>query len=518
MNTQNSLDIAGTLAAFPFAELLVELMQTGLDGSLRLSRESEKAIIYFNAGRVVFGVSNSREHRLLNFLVRQKHLQPPIVEKYARSANDLELSASLLRDQVLTREAANSATKAQIEAILIDTLGWPDGEWVFSPVARVRSGLNFSVDVNALLMNYARCVPINVIVERFRSVAEAFSIQPGQSGPEGLLAHEAYLLARFGETPLKIGDIRNLCTLPESGMLQALYVLWLGGIIKRHDWNAAISSARLEQIAAAKLSLVKAASNPDARVEAAAAGAEKPAGKARDEAADENAAISLEEFLERSESAGDLYEMLGVPRDAATDLIKTRYFGLAKLFHPDRHHREKPETLRRIQNAFTRTAQAYETLKSDESRETYDYKLKKEHDARARRRAAGLSDEMAPDDLRRESGVENFEQGVRMFEEGEYAAAIALFARAVHYSPENAVFHANYGRALSVDKKQRHKAEAELQAGVKLDPANAEIRFMLVDFYIEMGMTKRAEGELTRFLDAVPTNAEARERLRQIQP
>lgn len=515
MNTQNALDVSGNLSQFPLAELLVEMKQTGLYGSLRLSRESEKVIIYLNSGKVVFAVSNSRAHRLLTILIRDKIIQPPIDEKLLVAANDVELAANLTREGVLTRDGANAAAEAQIRTILIDTLGWPDGEWLFSPTARVRSGLHYSIDVDGLLINYARCVPINVVAERFRSVAEAFSIVPEKSDAAGLLAHEAYLLTRFGETPLKIGDLRSLCTLPEDGMLHSLYVLWLGGIIKRHDWNAAITASRLTQIAAAKLLLVKAAANPDAKEEAS-----KPAIDAADgarPAEDDDASISLDEYLSRTETAADLYETLGLPRSASADLIKERYFGLAKLFHPDRYHREKEETLRRVQNAFSRIAQAYETLKTAESRETYDYKLRKEDEVRERRRAAGLTEEMAPEEIRRESGRENFEQGVRMFEEGEYSAAISSLARAVHYSPENALYRAHYGRALSVDKNQRHRAETQLQAAAKTEPANAEIRFMLVDFYLAMKLTKRAEGELLRFLEVAPANTEALERLRRIQ-
>ncbi|HBR57164.1 MAG TPA: hypothetical protein DEA22_06805 [Blastocatellia bacterium] len=516
MNTQNTLDVSGSLSRFPFAELLVELKQTHLDGSLRLARDAEKVIIYLKSGEVIFGVSNLREHRLLQILLREKMLQLPIDQKYARAANDMELSASLMQDGLLTQVDADAAAAAQIESIIIDTLGWPDGEWQFNPLARARADLHVPVDLDGLLMNYARCVSINVVIERFKSVAEAFSIVPGKAETAGLLAHEAYLLTRFGENPLKIGDLRNLCTLPEDGMLHTLYVLWLGGIIKRHDWNAAISSVRLAQISAAKLSLVKAAADP-----AASQDVSKPETQAEPEKepveTSDAAAISLEEYLKRSETANDLYETLGLPRNTSADLIKDRYFGLAKQFHPDRYHREKPETRRRIQNAFSRIAQAYETLKASDSRETYDYKLKREDEIRSRRREAGLAEELAPEDIRIESGRENFEQGLRMFEEKEFASAIALFARAVHYSPDNALYRAHYGRALSIDTKQRHKAESELQAAAKAEPANAEIRFMLVDFYLAVKLTKRAEGELIRFLEIAPGNAQAVERLRRIQ-
>jgi len=102
--------------------------------------------------------------------------------------------------------------------------------------------------------------------------------------------------------------------------------------------------------------------------------------------------------------------------------------------------------------------------------------------------------------------------------EEEYAAAAGHLARAVHYSPQNALYHAYFGYALSHLEKQHHKAEASLQQAVKLDPKNPKIRMMLVEFFMEMKMAKRAEGELKRFLELVPGNKEATKMLAGIQP
>jgi len=101
--------------------------------------------------------------------------------------------------------------------------------------------------------------------------------------------------------------------------------------------------------------------------------------------------------------------------------------------------------------------------------------------------------------------------------EEEFAAAAGHLSRAVHYSPQNALFHAYFGYALSQLEKQHHKAETAFQTAVKLDPKNPKIRMMLVEFFLEMKMTKRAEGELNRFLELVPGNQEAARMLADLQ-
>jgi predicted Zn-dependent protease len=191
---------------------------------------------------------------------------------------------------------------------------------------------------------------------------------------------------------------------------------------------------------------------------------------------------------------------------------------MAKLFHPDRFHREETTKLRRVQVAFTQIAHAYETLKTEESRENYNFKVRKELEYREKRRAAvGHSDPESPEARQTEHGLESFEKGLEALGDEEFAAAAGHLSRAVHFSPQNALYHAYFGHALSKLEKQHHKAEASLQAAVKLDPKNTKIRMMLVEFFIDMKMTKRAEGELKRFLELVPADKEALKMLGKVQ-
>ena len=87
----------------------------------------------------------------------------------------------------------------------------------------------------------------------------------------------------------------------------------------------------------------------------------------------------------------------------------------------------------------------------------------------------------------------------------------------VHFNPKNARYHAYYGKALSADEKQKHKAESELQAALKIDPNNPTFRILLAEFFIQFNLLKRAEGELKRLLDLFPSNREARDLLDSLQ-
>lgn len=517
MTAQNELEHSGTLSVNPFAELLVEIMYNRFSGSLRLSNAGQKAVVYFRSGEVVFAVSNSKGLRIFNLLLKRNRIDARTVSKYPNFANDIEFTSALIRESVVSQEEVNQTFVDQIEEIIVEILTWPSGEWTFSPLVRVREALNFAIDVHRILIDYGRCAGSEHIRNRFKSYEETFAAIPERSGRVTLQAHESFILSRFEGTPRKISELKEMSAMPEDGLFQALYVLWLGGLLVRSAWNTAFSPAKIGEIRTALLSKVRSASDvplPEAEIPLTAP--PEPEALAPEPVRLPTVEISLEEYLQRIEKAETHYDALGIETDADQSTLKVIYFSLAKLFHPDRYHREPDEILGRIQSAFTSLAHAYETLKTPESRAAYDSKMYRELEAREKRRAAGQPDISDVQDRKSEQGLESFEEGLNMLNDEEYDAAAAYLARAVHYSPQNAIFHAYYGKALSADRKQKHKAESEFQTAVRLDPKNSKIRVMLVEFLVEQNMMKRAEGELNRYLELVPDDREARSMLAKI--
>ena len=518
MTPQNTLDLKGNFRTHPFAELLVEIGQAKLGGSLRLSQRDRKSIIYFRNGEVVYGVSNAREHRLLSIILEQKKVDTERLARLPKSASDVEFASLLIKENILSKEEIDNLIIIQIERLIIDALSWPEGEFVFSPLAKPREDLVLRIDSHKFLIDYARCQPAANVSERFKSVRESFSALQKRELPANLHSNECLVFQQFGSEILTIDRLNQLCSLPDSSLLTTLYVLWLGGLVFRHEWNAAFSPFQLEAIRNTRISLIKQAQNTEV-----AANGNEPAAETVSEAKTSVSPlelpaveISLDDYLARTEKAQTHYDVMGVEPNADTAQIKHVYFGLAKLFHPDRFHRESKDTLRRIQGSFSSVAQAYETLKSVELRGNYDFKIRKELDLKKKLRAEGIEDsEMA--NPKTEQGLENFEQGLSLLMDEEYERAVPLLARAAHYNPENALYRAYYGKSLSFDDTQRHKAEGEMQTAARLDPTNPKIRLMLAEFFIDMNMLRRAEGELTRFLEIDPNNADARKLLKSIQ-
>lgn len=510
MTPKSQLEHKGNFHTYPFAEILAEIAQGQITGSLRLSNGDQKCILYFKLGKVVFGVSNARSSRLCNTLIRLDRIKQSDLSSIPDFANDLALADLLVDHKVLTREESNDLFVEQIRSIIIDILGWKHGEWNFSSLARLRDGVSFEISAGSILVDYGRCLTMDQTLSRFKDRDESFNRVDVPDAQFSLNQNELSVLAKLPKTPTRIAEITASLSLPEHQVIQVLYALWLGGLVERSEWNPAFSESSVNKMRNAKLELKQEAARPF-RIRTSAAD-NISFGQPRHDKIEETT-LSLDEYLDRVEKAATYYDVLGVEPKAETAEIRKAYFGLAKVFHPDHFHQAGPAVLGRVQFAFTELAQAYETLKNADTRESYDFKVRKEIADKERNKRSTPEEATANKRL----AAESFDRGFSMLMDADYENAIYLLARAAHLEPASAKYHAYYGKALSTNKTHAHKAESEMQAAIRLDPEDPTFRIMLAEFFVEMRLMKRAEGELTRMLLHFPGNREARDLLASIQ-
>jgi tetratricopeptide (TPR) repeat protein len=295
--------------------------------------------------------------------------------------------------------------------------------------------------------------------------------------------------------------------MPEKDLLKTLYILWVGGLIDRKDWNPAFSDFKIGQIKSANLVLkTHAAATKTVQPKPISVPAAEPPPPEKIPEIE----ISLEDYLARIESAASLYDVLGLQPDAPLPAIRKAYFALAKMFHPDRFHRGDADVLRRVETAFTKLAQAHETLRNLETRRAYDTKLRREKAEDQMRQSSSAAGQPATKNINADRADQEFEHGRKLLMEDDYESALPFLARAVHFGPLVARYHAFYGKALSQEDTHRHKAENAMQQAIRLEPDNASFRMMLAEFFVKVKLVKRAEGELTRLLTMAPDHREAR--------
>jgi curved DNA-binding protein CbpA len=498
----------GHLRERPLAELIREINAAGLSGALRLARERVQAVVYAEAGEIVFARSNLRVHRLAVCLYRWGVLaEDKLSTLVTEYMSDAEASASLVEAGALTRDALAKLHARQSADVLRPLLLWTEGEWSFDPRARLVEDVRCKLEVRQLLLEAARGLPAEYVAARLATDAEIISPVAEHPAQVQLQPLEGFVLSRV-ESPLALGELLAISGLPEAQARQSVYALALGGLLARAGWPTALSSLRAQSGAAGVVSAPPAVVAAKDETESVAAKADATP----DPRAEVNALFALVHDA-------DHYRVLGVERAAAGAEIKRAYYALAKRFHPDRFQRDADASLRQqIEAAFMKITQAYETLQDARARAAYDLKLGTQIGAPDASGSSGRADASANTHLSREQrAAESFAQGLAALKQSNLSAAVTLLGEAARLAPQQPRYHAFYGSALARDVRTRHQAEAALQTAIKLDGSDPAYRVMLAELLRVLGQTLRAERELERALALDPDHAAARSQLAQLR-
>ncbi|HYY58756.1 MAG TPA: DUF4388 domain-containing protein [Pyrinomonadaceae bacterium] len=525
----------GQLSEHPLAELIHEISNAGLSGSLRLTRERVKMVVYFEEGGIVYATSNLRAHRLSECARRWGIVAVQRLASERERMSDMELGLELVGRGDLSREEFEDLLARQALEVVRPALLWTDGAWSFDPRVRLTVEVQTRADARELLMECARRLPHEFITARFMHKGAEEKLSPAPPVENGLKLSpvEAFVLSRV-DAPIALLELTAISGMPETDTLQALYALVLGGLLKRDSGPRAFTAQQLARARAVKTAQARA--TPVLKPAAAeAAPAEEEVKAPPTPSAEEVRQNELAMLFARLSDAANHYQVLDLSRDAEAGEIKRAYHTLAKRFHPDRFHKDAdPSLYARIEDAFARISQAYETLKDQQMRAAYDRTLgppvamrpppppaeaKEKPTAKA---AAKNQPAPASTPWQRPASVsvepeEIYQRGAAAFQQGNQTLALSYLGEAARMVPKQARYRAQYGRALAVNTQTRHQAEAEFQAAIALDKGNVYYRVMLARLYSEMGMLRRAQSELERALAIDPQSQAARQLLDKLR-
>ncbi|MDQ3665074.1 MAG: DnaJ domain-containing protein [Acidobacteriota bacterium] len=496
----------GQLSDRPLAELVHEICLKDLSGALRLQHESVKAAVYFDKGEIIYAASNLRELRLAEYLKKQGLVSEPELST-SSNRSDVSLAATLVSEGVIDRLTIEPIFTRQVGDILRVALLWAKGTWEFDDRSLLEDSIRVRLNTPGLLMEAARRMQWELIASRFPSEEELISPAAVLPDFNALLPAEGFVISRV-DSPIKLGELISLSGQGELEARRTLYGLVLAGFIEREQKPNVLQANPRISVSHPRAVLP---ATPDSLTSQA-------------KSSEQTQGLDLATFLARLESASNHYEVLNVTSTAPRERIKNSYYALARVFHPDKFHLQTSATLHaRIESAFARITQAYETLMDLKRRSGYDAKL--EALDKSRKLAQAVPKKVVTDSgstsvadasnaavvgSESERAENNFEEGYGALLEGHTKWAIPKLAAAARALPHEARYRAYYGRALAAKAETRRLAEAEIQAALKLDPANASYRVMLAELCFDLGFFKRAEAELVRAVSLEPSNKEAR--------
>ncbi len=497
----------GQLSEQPLAELIREISSKALSGRLRLEHERVKAVAYFENGRFVYAASNLRTLRLREYLRKSELVSDQDLAQISERVSDTDLLKALCAQKLLSSAVAEQIQTRQVADVLRLALSWTEGVWDFESRSRLEEQLKLKIDLDSLLLEAARRLPVDFVTSRFKNPAETISPNEEPVVNENLLPAEGYLLSRLNRS-MPLRDLSATSGLGEDETVQLVYSLALAGLIKREHWKHVFRGQQP----------TPPPPPPPEEVKPAVREPEPPK---------ETDPEDVENFLTRIKNSQTHYDVLDVGREVSASELKTVYYQLARQYHPDRFRKSDAAVVSRLESAFARIKQAYDTLRDDRLRSNYNAKIE------ARKKAdqlAEASKTVAPDTQPEpvaetvaepsmpaaERAEIQFKEGLAALELGQRKVALGLFASAASAAPKEARYRAFYGQMLAGNEQTRRAAEAEFLAAIKLDPANGEYRVMLAELYRDLGLKLRAKGEAERAVAADPNNRKARELLRNL--
>jgi DnaJ-domain-containing protein 1 len=461
----------GQLSEQPLAELIREISSKSLGGRLRLEYDRVHVVVYFEDGNIGYAASNLRTLRLREYLRKSELVSENNLDD---RVPDLELLKRLCAQNLISAAAAEQVQTKQVADVLRLALLWTDGAWEFESRSRLEQQLDLKLDLDSLLLEAGRRLPADFVASRLNNPAEVITPIADPLANSNLLPAEVFLLSRL-EQPMSLRELVAITGVGEKETLQLIYSLALAGIIQRGDWPCAFRDQ-------------KPAPPPRPhRDEPAPAPVPPPVER---EQPREIELKDVENFLARVKTAQTHYDVLGVNREVSAQSLKTTYYQLARSYHPDRFRTYDASLVTRLEAAFARIKQAYDTLRDDNLRANYNTKLE------SRRKV---------------------EQSVPKAPEPQPESVVEKMAEPTASPAESAAARASRGQMLARNEKTRRAAEAELLAAIKLDPKNAEYRVMLAELYRDLGLKLRAKGEAERAVAADPNNRKARDLLQALK-
>jgi len=195
----------------------------------------------------------------------------------------------------------------------------------------------------------------------------------------------------------------------------------------------------------------------------------------------------------------DHWQVLNVDRDATPPQVKEAYFRGAKKYHPDRFRQiTEPEFQEKLSFVFRRFSEAYETLSTPESLESYERLCSQESSYLDNAPSVSNGRQVMSAKARADEAAAIHSRAEYAFTAGDHWECIELTRECVELAPDVAGHYNLMGRALAHNPKWRPDAQKNLKIAMNLDPFNARYVLDLAKLYEHQGLHLRAQRALDK--------------------
>ncbi|HSN69189.1 MAG TPA: DUF4388 domain-containing protein [Thermoanaerobaculia bacterium] len=235
--TTEKLAVQGDLSVVAVADVLTFVAMIRRSGKLAFTRGDQRRVIYWNRGEVVFATSNSVDHSLGQFLLRNgKITQEQFDESRNRMAADTRHGKILVQMGAISPKDLWWGVKNQVLEIIYSLFTWEDGEFTFHESdEQIRERILLSLNTSSIIMEGIRRLDERALIqERITSLDTVYAPVAGAEGHlhELDLEQDEAALFHLIDGRRTIRDLIRSSELTEFETLRILYQLATARVIE----------------------------------------------------------------------------------------------------------------------------------------------------------------------------------------------------------------------------------------------------------------------------------------------
>ena len=472
---------SGEIKNFTIPWVLQDLWKARKTGTLVLEQDGNTVKVFFRQGEIIFAASNGDDRMMGEVLVRTGKITQAQLDKCDKivSKTNKKIGTVLFEMGVITPQNLVAQAKLQAKQNTLALFMWRKGAY------RFEDSLIPGAEIVPLQMNTQELIIEGVRGLDWQEIRQALP----QSATKVWKTRDATPLfqdVHFNQDELRVLSLMNggqsmqqICELSGIGDLKTLTALYLFLSLRRVEEGQGLTAAE-----------------PVAPITAPS----------------EEATLTREMLQSAHDSLAiqNYYEILGVGHGATPQEIKTAYFTLAKLYHPERTDlgdlRPKLETL------MINLSEAYGVLSAKAKRDQYNLDLASgTKKYRQETQTAAESEE-----INKASAEAQYNEGMKQYRVQNFWGAEEAFRWAVRLDPSRPEYFFSQGSALAHLPRRRHEAEEFFIKALTMAPSRIEYYLELGNYYVRNGLKPKALVVYEKALKRDPNSDKIKQAIKKI--
>jgi len=470
---------AGSLVGRSVPEILRDLYVGRRTGLLHFARGDALRSVRFDKGRIVHAATNDPDMQFGEVLVRDGLLtRAQLVQAAGVTRDKGRRFGKVLADMSLVNEKAfEDALALYVREVLLDVFSWEESVYSFEEgVAAADEDRTLKLSTGEMILEAVRLVDSERAIRR--ALGDLDRVLAVTSDPFlrfqriSLTPTDGYVMSRVdGLTPAR--GVIEIVPLPARDVERSLFGLLCTGIVEYLD----VSPSGNLSAEALRAAVIEAHAGLHTR---------------------------------------NHFEVLGVPPSASGEQIKSAYYRLVRMFHPDGQHNPALRDLRdKLDDVFQRVSVAYDVLSHPRRRLDYEGFLGRQTPQAPAQETPTSSG--TPPGWSAESALDDAEH---MLGEGKSWEAVGLLYGALAFAQGKVRQRMRLLRAKVYLKHTGwlRQAEEELRLALEEDEQNAEAHYLLGTLFQGEGLLRRAASHYRQALTLRPDYRDAKLRLEELGP